>query len=225
MEANNQHDEKQPAKRSAFTLMNNIRDYCEQSDPKKLLLFTLATYCNGDGICYPSNKRLSDVTRKSRRTVQRMLKELVADGELEILSHGGGQTKRVLCLRRYPEGGDAQMSRGGDAQMSRGVVTGSLGKTCQNNHREQPVTAKGKGRMSPQSSDTDCFFPKVDYPDSEEEMAEMLERLGIQHEPDYDGNFFAQMEMSDWKIKGKRVRDWPKAYKARLKVTFPGNGY
>ena len=66
MHASYSNDEKQPAKQGAFTIMNNVRDYCEQSDAKKVLLFTLATYCDGKGICYPSNETLSNVTRKSR---------------------------------------------------------------------------------------------------------------------------------------------------------------
>jgi hypothetical protein len=124
METNNQHDEKQEGKRSAFTTMNNIRDNCKQPDAKKVLMFSIALYANADGICYPSNETLSTVTRKSRRTVQRMLKELVADGELEILTTGGGQ-KRIVRLTRYvavaPEmplgGGVTAMTRGGVSKL------------------------------------------------------------------------------------------------------------
>jgi hypothetical protein len=60
MKSTESKNEKQPAKRSAFTVMNNVRDYCEQSDAKKVLLFTLATYSEGKGIYYPSNETLSD---------------------------------------------------------------------------------------------------------------------------------------------------------------------
>jgi hypothetical protein len=162
MQPNSYNDGSKPRTKNAFTLMNNVRDHCEQSDAKKLLLLVLATYCNGDGICYPSNKKLSNVTRKSRRTVQRMLKELAADGELEILSHGGGQTKRVLCLVRYAEDGDTQMSRGGDTQMSRGVVTphgAKRARTDIDNNQEQPSdgiacgnsTANGAAKSVPKS--------------------------------------------------------------------------
>jgi hypothetical protein len=142
MERRHSNDEKQTRK-SAFTLMNNIRDYCEQSGPKKLFLFELATYSDSDGICYPSNETLAGVTRKSRRTVQRMLKELVADGDLEIVAPGiGRDKKRIIRLTRYATiKGDKAVSRKGDKAMTRLNVTRSLGKragTDIDNSHEQP---------------------------------------------------------------------------------------
>jgi len=44
---------------------------------------------------------------------------------------------------------------------------------------------------------------------------------GIEGNPDYDGNFFEQMQASDWTIQGQPVWDWPATYKARLEVTMP----
>jgi len=220
MDATETNDEKQPRKRSAFTVMNNIRDLCDQSDARKLLLFTLATYCDGDGICYPSNETLATVTRKSTRTGQRMLKGLVADGDLETLASGiGRDQRRVLHLKRYA-------ARKGDKAVSPLNVTGSLGKTSCNSHREHPVTAKeGEGVLSHKSSETrHPFSQRIRYPDSKDEMIEMLEELGIEYNPDYDGNFFEQMQASDWTIRGEPIWDWPAVYKARLEVTFPGNG-
>jgi Helix-turn-helix domain len=138
MKADNQQNEK----RTAFTIMTSVRDNCKQPDARKLLMFTLATYCDGAGICWPSNETLAKDIGKSRRTVKRLLKGLATDGDLEILSHGGGQTKRVLCLRRYAESGDTQMSPG--------VVTRSRAKrarTTSNNYHELPysLSATDKG--------------------------------------------------------------------------------
>src|SRR5947207_2911964 len=124
-----------------------------------------------------------------------------------------------------PLGGDTQMSRGGDTQMSRGVVTPLHRQTVHNSQGEQPVTAKGKGVVAHKSSEPHYFSPKVRYPESEEEMIEMLDELQIECVPDYDGNFFEQMEASGWTIRGQPVWDWPEAYKARLGVTLPGSGY
>jgi pyocin large subunit-like protein len=110
--------------------MSNVRDNCDQSDAKKLLLLILATYCDRDGICYPSNETLARVTRKKRRTVQRMLKDLAAEGELEILESGRGRNqKRILHLKRYvARKGDKAMSRKGDKAMSRLNATRSGAK-------------------------------------------------------------------------------------------------
>jgi hypothetical protein len=93
-----------------------------------------------------------------------------------------------------------------------------------NNHREQPVTAKGKGMFSHESSENNAvsfFVPKVPYPESEDDLYDILEDRGIQIDPDHDGNFFQQMEASDWTIRGEPVFDWIAAYQARLEVTAP----
>jgi Helix-turn-helix domain len=140
MRANHEIRETQPAKRSAFTIMNNIRDHCDQPSEKKVLMFSIGLYANADGTCYPSNETLAIATRKSSRTVQRMLSELRADGELEILTPGIGRAqKRIIRLTKYvaisPEmplgGGDIK----GDTAMSCLNTTRLLGKTSCNNHR------------------------------------------------------------------------------------------
>jgi len=77
-----------------------------------------------------------------------------------------------------------------------------------------------KGAHSPLRSErTVSFF--VPYPESEEEMYITLGLYGIEGNPDYDGNFFEQMQASDWTIQGQPVWDWPATYKARLEVTMP----
>ena len=217
MQSGNDKDEKQTRKRTAFDLMNNVRDLCEQSDAKKLLLFTLATYCDGDGICYPSNETLASVTRKSRRTVQRMLKGLVAEGELEILESGiGRDQKRILYLKRYAVKGDKAVSRKGDKAMTSLNATRLPGETCCNSHSEQPQQPKGKGRY--RYRDSFSFGPKYPYPESEEEMYDTLEKHGIQPNPVYDGQFFQQMQNAGWQIDDKPVFDWLKLYQARVEV-------
>ena len=119
-------------KRSAFTVINNVRDNCKQSVSKKLLMLTLATYCDGDGKCFPSNATLATVTGISERTIRRMLTQLVADGELEKVTPGlgGRNQKRVIQLKRYLTNPDTAM-----ATLTR---PRSLGKTSLNSHREQP---------------------------------------------------------------------------------------
>ena len=68
--------------------MNNVRDHCDLSDAEKLLMYTLATYCDADGRCFPSNPLLAEKLRKSPRTVRRLLRRLVAHGEVEVLEPG-----------------------------------------------------------------------------------------------------------------------------------------
>lgn len=82
---------------------------------------------------------------------------------------------------------------------------------------------KGCHRASRSGSGCGSFgAPKVPYPASEDEMYETLDALDILTDPDHDGDFFAQMEASNWTIRGDRVWDWPAVYQARLLVTSPG---
>jgi hypothetical protein len=103
--------------------------------------------------------------------------------------------------------------------------TGSR-EIASSSYSETTRAEKGKGVVvvSHKSSEDDSntvFVPKVRYPESEEEMHDTLERLGIEPNPDYDGNFFAQMQASGWTIHGEPVWDWPATYQARLEVTQP----
>jgi predicted ArsR family transcriptional regulator len=105
MDDNEPADEKQERKRTAFTVMNAVRDLCKQPPAKKLVMLTLATYSDGDGICYPSNKKLADNVGTSERTIRRRLAELKSEGEIEVIGKGkGGRNQlRVIRLTRYAE--------------------------------------------------------------------------------------------------------------------------
>ena len=78
-----------------------------------------------------------------------------------------------------------------------------------------------KGAVLHVRSERTVFVPTVAYPKTKKAMYDTLKRRGIEPNPDYDGNFFKQMQASGWKIRGKPVRDWPTAYQARLEVTQP----
>jgi hypothetical protein len=66
--------------------------------------------------------------------------------------------------------------------------------------------------------------PKVPYPKSARGMYRALERLGIEPNPDYDGDFFRQMRAAGWTVRGQRVYDWPATYAARLESIVDGVG-
>jgi hypothetical protein len=102
MNGNDSQNEKQPRKPNAFTVMKNVRDMCKQPVSKKLLMFTLATYCDLDGICWPGNRTLAAATGMSESTVKRLLRVLHEERELQILTPGiGRDTKRFIHLKRY----------------------------------------------------------------------------------------------------------------------------
>lgn len=195
--------------------MNSVRDLCAQPDAKKLLMLCLATYCNGDGICFPSNETLAANTRKSDRTVRRLLSQLAADGELEILAPGTGRSqKRIIRLSRYVAKPDKAL-----ASLNR---TRSARKTSRNIQGEQPIrNSQRRVDCHKSAKSTSAFSSFVPYPKTEEEMYRTLEQLGIQIDADHDGDFFAQMDASRWTIRGQPVRNWPAVYGARLQRTAP----
>ena len=102
MQTNEPSHETQSARRSAFTIMNNVRDHCRQPRNRKFLLLLIATYANSAGVCYPSNALLARAAGMSSRTVQRILKKLKADGEIDMVTVGAGRkAKRIISLKRY----------------------------------------------------------------------------------------------------------------------------
>lgn len=62
-----------------------------------------------------------------------------------------------------------------------------------------------------------AFVPNRKYPETEEEMYSTLERIGLEPNPDYDGNFFEQMDQNGWVLpNGEPVYDWVATYQARI---------
>jgi hypothetical protein len=76
-------------------------------------------------------------------------------------------------------------------------------------------------RVGARAPTIDLFLPRIPYPESAEEMYDILEAEGVEIDPDHDGNFFEQMQASNWTIRGEPVWDWIATYKARLEVTAP----
>ncbi len=235
MDANSDAEPEQLPTQSTtgYKLMSNLRDRCKQPYPEKCFLFTLGTYCDRDGTCYASSETLAEKMGVSPSTSKRMLRKLIADGEVEILEPGVGRSKkRVLRLTRYLDFVPRKSaSEDENRSCSRSKVTcengsRSWGNVAPNSHSEQPEgapaflkasTPKGSARTRLRKS----FSPRLPYPKTEAALYAKLDELGIESDPTYDGNFFEQMQRSGWTIRGKPILDWPKAYAARLKKSQP----
>jgi len=138
MQANDPDQLTQPRKQTAFTLMNNVRDYCEQTGAKRLLMFVLATYCNRKGVCWPSNETLAAKMHIHGRTIQRLLSQLAKAGEIQILKHGAGRNqRRYISLSRYTQ--IIVMGDEGDEKTRQSSVVFKHDTYCHpNSHLEQP---------------------------------------------------------------------------------------
>jgi hypothetical protein len=146
----------QPRKGNVFSIMNNIRDHCELASDYRDLLFTLATYCDADGICWPGNDELSRAARKPRRTLQRMLNHLVTAKHIKILSSGRGRDqKRVISLRYAQAVPKNVIPIAVNAPPMSGAFkcASSTYETCTGNcHTELPDTPKGRTRRTRKSA-------------------------------------------------------------------------
>src|SRR5215469_9777739 len=100
--------------RSAFTIINAVRDRCQQAPAARHLLLVLATYCDlRSGICWPSNDRLMSVTGMSRSAVQRALRRLVKTGDIQMLRSGAGRSqRRKISLGEYVKAGFTLTGKG-----------------------------------------------------------------------------------------------------------------
>jgi len=104
----------------AYQHINFVRDHSKTRGHARLLLLTIATYCDKDGYCYPSYKSLEEATGLDPGNISRYFKQIPPE-ELIIVQKGGspkGQ-KRQHTVYRIP----ADCSHSGNSQG--GTVTKS----------------------------------------------------------------------------------------------------
>jgi hypothetical protein len=70
-----------------------IRADADLSSSAKLVAYALATYMDGDGLCWPSVAKLAGATSLSEKTAKRARDELVASSWLVVVEQGGGRTE------------------------------------------------------------------------------------------------------------------------------------
>jgi hypothetical protein len=76
--------------------------WSKQSGSRLLLLVAIADYANAEGIAWPSVKSLAQRTRQTPRYVQKMLREIEEDGELEIVKRTATSNVYRVTIRRPP---------------------------------------------------------------------------------------------------------------------------
>jgi hypothetical protein len=88
----------------SIRVMTRIWEMSEQTGTKLLLLLALADSANDDGVCYPGVAYISRKARVPERTTQRLLHELVEEGELAIeFRSGRGQSNNYHILTGLEE--------------------------------------------------------------------------------------------------------------------------
>ena len=189
MNANQSPIEKQAAgKQNAFTIMNNVRDHCKQSDAKVRLMFVLATYCNREGICWPSNETLMQKMGRKKRMIQKWLAELKADGEISVLKSGAGRDKRrKISLTRYILSTHVHNSQHFSTLKVHSAsacldVQCPPSKTCQNIHSEHPtLSTRGTHHLALRAANGETSVSK--YTAEEREKLQSFRRILSDRDP------------------------------------------
>ena len=57
-----------------------------------LVHLALADFADDQGVCWPSQKRISDKCKSSERHVRRIIKQMVDDGQIMIVEKSNGVT-------------------------------------------------------------------------------------------------------------------------------------
>ncbi len=71
-------------KKNTFEFMRKAVIASRSGTPGRLILFSLLSHCDADGVCWPKNKTLIKMMNKTPRSVQRALEELESLGEISI---------------------------------------------------------------------------------------------------------------------------------------------
>jgi hypothetical protein len=87
----------------SYPHINHVRDNSKTGGAPRLVLMTIASMTNKEGIAWPNLETLARYTRMSKRNVIRALKRIPAD-ELEIITKGGSPKggKRETSVYRIP---------------------------------------------------------------------------------------------------------------------------
>jgi len=75
------------------------------------------------------------------------------------------------------------------------------------------------------TSDGKVWKPRFPYPQSPEEMEQTLAQHEVEYCPNWDGNFFLEMQANRWIVDGRPVFDWVALYKSRTDLLKDCAGY
>lgn len=95
----------------SIAVMNHVWNNSPQAGGSLVLLLKLADWANDEGICYPSMAKLAKKSRMSERQARRIVRLLVAAGEISIEQVGGRIEGRNLAnVYRVKTDGGVKMS-------------------------------------------------------------------------------------------------------------------
>ena len=82
----------------SIKVTQNAWEYSRQTGTRLLVLLALADYANDRGISWPSQKRLAERARTTRRTIMRHLRALEEAGEIFSIQRSGTSSLYLVTL-------------------------------------------------------------------------------------------------------------------------------
>lgn len=82
----------------SIRLMTWVWEHSPYKGATLLLHLALADHANDQGTCWPSQKRLAIKARCSERAIRGMIKQMMADGHLELERHSNGRKTNLYRL-------------------------------------------------------------------------------------------------------------------------------
>lgn len=156
----------------SIKLMNLVWEYSGNSGSTLLVLLALADHANDEGICWPAIPRIAKRGRVSERQALRILGDLQASSELQVIERGGGKghpniyrvtpvtgfveetspTDTVTPMSGFANETVTPASPKGDIQGSKGDAHDG-GTTIKNNHHSEPPQEQSRAGLSKAEQD------------------------------------------------------------------------
>lgn len=126
--------------------MSQVWQDADAEGGKLLLLLALADHAGEDGICWPSAETLAHMARISVRHTRKLLGDLEAEGQIEVVERGGGRTTnryRVVARSRGEQiSGVRSEPSTPDTEITPAVIPTSPEPS--RNHQEEPSEGKNE---------------------------------------------------------------------------------
>lgn len=101
----------------SIEVMSRVWKHSKAEGTELLLLLAIADYADDHGVAHPYKSQLAKKCRVSERTVQRLIKKMESDGEIEIRRVDGRGNRAIIKIKSGKESakkGDIQGAEKGD---------------------------------------------------------------------------------------------------------------
>lgn len=140
----------------SFDYSRLVRDHSRTRGPARAVMFVLASRANAEGVCWPGENRLAREAGVSKRTVIRVLPQLVAAGEV-VIEHRPRRDPAGIGARSTNRYRITLKPSAGKSKLSPDSASDLVPDGPQAGDNQTPtvvtITPRGGDRLSPKSSE------------------------------------------------------------------------